>query len=454
MREQCREVNRSKTTSSAFLLSRSEPCGPMPEYGPGPDRGAEWTIQTLSGVFAGVIPPGRLFEEISSRLSAEDRFAVMIIRFDDLHLSSGPEAFVLETAGILDAACRERNGFWGVYNHDMLACFLPGTDSTGCVDIAQMVRHKLSEQRNDTVTAGIAEYPMLEYSREEILKNAQKALEHAEFFGPDSRVVCDSVSLNISGDKYYQAGDVDAAVGEFKKALELDAININVLNSLGVCYGVQEDFDLALQCFEGAMELDPGEIMAVYNAGYVHLWKGNYDRALDLFLQAADIDENLFEAAFQAGRICMETGRSEQAKKYLEKAVKLNDSSSAAFRYLGDCYAETDRDGDASTAYKTALKIRPDDAEALSALGLLYEIQGRNADIALMFCRRAVEMSPENGISRHRLGRLYYNRGMNEEALTEFEAARACGHQESGEYVELIQEDKGSRLKLQGTSMD
>lgn len=442
-----REIHRSKTSSSAFLLSRSEPCGPMPGYGPGSNDSASWITDTLAGSFPEVIPPESLVERALSVLGDAKRFAAMVIRLDELDISADPESAVLEAAVILDASCREHAGLWGVFDRDMLACVLPETEAEVCMDIAGSVSGKLSEQRNDTVTAGIARYPELEYSRRQVIENAQKALEHAEFFGPDSRVIFDPVSLNISGDKYYQAGHIEAAVKEFEMALALDPENVNVLNSLGVCRGVREDYDSALECFEMAIQIDPAEVMAVYNAGYVHLCKKNYDKALELFLNAGRIDETLFEAAFQAGRIYMETNRPEQAKKYLEKAVKLNREAGAAFRFLADCYALLDRDMDASAAYKTALKLRPDDAEALSALGFLYEIRERNAEIALMFCSRAAEMNPENGIFRHRLGRIYYNRGMYEQALAEFEAALSVGHAESQEYAELIRsigEKKGN----------
>ncbi|MFW5874736.1 MAG: tetratricopeptide repeat protein, partial [bacterium] len=403
----------------------------------GSNYSASWITDTLAATFPEVIPPESFIEKALSVLKKAKYFAAMVIRFDELDISADPESAVLEAAGILDAACRKHAGLWGIFDRDMLACVLPGTETAVSMDIAGSISGKLSEQKNDTVTAGIARYPELDFSRKEIIENAQKALEHAEFFGPDSRVIFDSVSLNISGDKYYQAGHIEAAVKEFKFALSLDPENVNVLNSLGVCRGVCEDYDSALECFEKAMQIGPEEVMAIYNAGYAHFCKKNYDKALELFLNAGRIDETLFEAAFQAGRIYMETNRPEQAKKYLEKAVQLNRESGAAFRFLADCYSLLDRDSDAVAAYKTALKLRPDDAEAVSALGFLYEIRKRNAEIALMFCSRAAEMNPENGIFRHRLGRIYYNRGMYEQALAEFEAALSAGHAESQEYAEL-----------------
>lgn len=448
MDQQFRKIHRSKTTSNAFLLSRSEPCGPRPDYGPDTDQSSQWMINTLSGTFPGIIFPQRLEEEVQSRLGESEGFAAMILQFDDPELSGDPETAVLETAEELERACKDRAGFWGVYGEASLACFLPGDDTSACLEVFGMISEKLSQQGNDTVTAGMACYPQLDFTREQTLVNARKALEHAEFFGPGSSVVFDSVSLNISGDKYYQAGDLDGAEAEFKKALALDPANVNVLNSLGVCYGVRGKFDSALECFNQAFDHDASEAMAVYNAGYVYLCRQNYDQALELFLKAERLDGSLFEAAFQAGRIMAETRRHEEARKHLEKAVKLNPESGAAFRYLGDCYAALDRDADASAAYKTALKLRPDNTDALSALGFLYEVQGRNADIALMFCRRAVEICPENGLFRHRLGRLFYNRAMYEEARAEFEAAKACGHQESEEYAEMLRTDNGKKENI------
>ncbi|MBS3755520.1 MAG: tetratricopeptide repeat protein [Desulfobacterales bacterium] len=438
MSDQSGGIKRSQTSSSAFLLSRSDISEPVADYGTQPDAAAAWTIETLTRIFPDVIGPGRILEAGLEGVADADRFAVMAVRIDDFHLAAEPEFLIQDVAGVVDEICQDQGGTWGIVDADVLACFLPEIQGEACLEIADAVREKLAQSRNDTVTIGIAGYPVLDYDRQSILKNAQKAVLHAEFFGPDSRVVFDAVSLNISGDKYYQAGDIDGAVAEFKKALELDAENVNVLNSLGVCYGVREEYDAALECFLEAARLDPEEVMPVYNAGYACMCKGDYERALEFFHKAETLDKNVFEVAFQAGRVYLETGRHIQAKKYLEAAVALNSGSAAAHRYLGDCYMEIDRDADAAAAYKNVLKIRPEDAEALSALGYLYEMQSRNADIALLFCQQAVEMAPDNALFRHRLGRLYYNRNRYDEALEEFEAARGLGDTASDEYIAMI----------------
>jgi tetratricopeptide (TPR) repeat protein len=79
-------------------------------------------------------------------------------------------------------------------------------------------------------------------------------------------------------------------------------------------------------------------------------------------------------------------------------------------------------------AYKRALKFNPGDAASLSALGCLFDEQGENPEIAVMFCRESVGLSPENGLFRHRLGQLYLKQNQLDEALKEFSEANKLGY--------------------------
>jgi tetratricopeptide (TPR) repeat protein len=167
-------------------------------------------------------------------------------------------------------------------------------------------------------------------------------------------------------------------------------------------------------------------MMAIYNMGLVNKLMENREKALDLFLKACKISQDIFDVMFQTGRL------------YLENAIDLKPDSGAALRFLGDCYADIDMTKDAIDAYKKAIKNNPHDATSLSNMGYLFEITGENPDIALMFCEQSVDISPEDGLFRHRLGRLYFKQNRHQEALKEFERARDLGH-DSSEFIEKIQ---------------
>jgi tetratricopeptide (TPR) repeat protein len=96
-----------------------------------------------------------------------------------------------------------------------------------------------------------------------------------------------------------------------------------------------------------------------------------------------------------------------------------------------------DRTDAAIAAYKKALKQNPGDAAALSALGCLFDQQDENPEIAIMFCQESVGLSPDNGLFRLRLGRLYLKQNQFDEALKEFKMAVSLG-QDATEFIEKI----------------
>ncbi|MBW1840550.1 MAG: hypothetical protein JRI75_01985 [Deltaproteobacteria bacterium] len=218
----------------------------------------------------------------------------------------------------------------------------------------------------------------------------------------------------------------------------LDPSNINVRNSLGVCYGILADYDKAKEEFDTVAWLDLEEIMPVYNLGLINMLDGNKEKALEFFLRANSLDEDVFEVAFQIGRLYLETGKPEIGKPFLEKATLLKPDSGVAFRHLGECFTVMDMTNEAISAYKNSVRHNPNDADALSALGHLFELQDENPEIAIMFCKQSVEISPENGLFRHRLGRLYLKGNRLDDALREFKTANHLGF-DATQYIKEVE---------------
>ena len=142
---------------------------------------------------------------------------------------------------------------------------------------------------------------------------------------------------------------------------------------------------------------------------------------------------------FHIGKLYYELGNLAKSKPYLERAAKLSPDSGTVFRYLGDCYTEESKPEAAIDAYKKAIKKNPHDAAAMSALGYSLDALGENPEIALMFCRESVAISPENPLFRYRLGRLYSTRSQFDEALNEFNIAKQLGY-DAGNEIQQIED--------------
>ena len=339
-----------------------------------------------------------------------------------------PTRSTADPVPILATHIRAHKGVWARIGRDRFACaFAERTAVDGQV-LAEDLLRAFDQTGNLKITIGLAAYPTINTSRRQIVENAEKALDHSAFFGPGTITRFDAVSLNISGDRRYQAGDINGAIDEFKKGLLIDPTNANLHNSLGVCYGVLKDYDNALNAFENANWLTPEEVMAIYNKGYILLLKGLRDQALACLLEANDREPDVFEVVFHIGQIYMEMDRPGSARAYLEAATRANNRSGAAFKSLGACLDKLGLTKEAIQAYKSAVKVNPDDAQSLSMLGRLYTERGESLDVAVVLCQQSVRLVPENGLYHHHLGLVYLNQGKLEEALSAFESAVALGH--------------------------
>jgi len=390
---------------------------------------------------------GNIFEEVFAEMPAgekvrdlfesyaekSDRFAVLVNRIDGFDklldgIGEGTASGIaVSLAGVIDSLRKTHPMEWGRIDDDHFACFCPDIDEGAALELARKIQDGLTPSGKQTVSIGIAVYPFWPFEKAAILANAQKALDHAAFFGPGTITTFDAVSLNISADKLYQYGDIDGAIEEFKKALAVDPENVNVLNSLGVCYGVQGKLDLAIEAFEGAIHLEPKDVMATFNLGLAHLRQGDQEKALGLFLEAHGLDGDNPEVCCQIGMCYRDRGRAEAALEYLEKAAQNTRKGAHIFRVLADCYLEGEMLHEATKAYEKAVKANPADAKSLSALGHLYGVLGENIEIAIVLAKESTAIEPNNGRYRYRLGKLYLQNHDHKKAAEELKMAVQMG---------------------------
>ena len=392
------------------------------------------SIEAVRQSFPQIHCNDELLQHAMERVQSVSCFGALIIRMDgipsDEKSGEGDDdpPRILDVCRMVDALCKMENGTWGPVAADSLACFFPGKNDADTLQLAKDIQERIHGLANGSVSIGVASYPTGDYKKEDVFDNSRKALTHASFFGANSAVLFDAVSLNISGDELYKKGDVAGAIQELKTALKLDPENVNVLNSLGVCYGVEGDLEKALKAFEDAIKIDPQEVMALYNAGYVHGMLQQTEEALRCYQKAEATGEDIFEVLFQIGKLYLEQGALESAKTYLEKAICLQPDAWVAYLNLGECCEALNMPDEAVAHYETTVKKNPTDACALSALGFLYDEKAENPEISTLFCEKAVELSPENGLFQFRLGKIYFRQDQPEKALSAFNKAMDLGY--------------------------
>ena len=389
--------------------------------------------KAIQSIYPGLLMGQAFVDHALEQLAPATFFAGLVFQIDgDVATDSqkpkiDPADAHKRAAKLFNHFCKKHDGIWGLLNQGLFGAFFDQKNGDRCLQLAQQFQQTFKNKTELTVSAGIAEFPTLNYQPADVLTNALKALDHAAFLGPNSTVIFDAVSLNISGDQLFDKGDLKGSIEEFQQALKMDPENVNVHNSLGVCYGLLGEYEKAESEFNSAVKLDHNEVMAWYNRGFTHMLNGNRPKALEFFLKANAINQDVFEVTFQTGRLLMDMKQPESGKKFLKRAAALEPTSGAVYRYLGECYAEIGDVDAAIAAYKKAIKYNPSDAASLSAMGCLFAEQEESPDIALMFCQESVQLAPQNGLYRSRLGQLYLKLNRFDDALKEFKKAEIMG---------------------------
>jgi tetratricopeptide (TPR) repeat protein len=318
-------------------------------------------------------------------------------------------------------------GISGPYGRDGFILFFPGMNQPEARMRIDGFMDQIKGEINLSLSFAMADYPRSSFHKAEILDNALKALDHLSFLGPGSIVTFDAVSLNISGDKLYNLGDLKGAIGEYEKARSLDSNNINVLNSLGVCYALGGQLDRAIEIFLRILGLCPDDFMASFNLGFAYLRLGLWEKAVSLWEDLARRSDPPFDLAYHLGRLYRDRGDYAQAFSWFKKAEEASHKKGFIYRLLGECQESLGKRREAMGYFKKALKMNPQDALSLSHLGALYLQQGESLQVALSLCQQAARLEPAKGIFWVNLGKAFLLNQAPEKAVEALHQAMSLG---------------------------
>jgi len=308
--------------------------------------------------------------------------------------------------------------------------FLDSADGKAAKRFAEQFRAGMRKHPGASFSMGIACYPCLGFRKGDTPLNCQKALLHARFYGPDSMAELDGVTLNISGDAYYNEGDIRGAVKEYRRGLTLAPESVNLLNSLGVAFTQLNRSREAERCFAKALEVEPENFMALFNLGFLLYGQGREEEALGYLERALAVNGYHFDLLLQLGRIYCAGGRDREAVELLHRALedpatqeRRNGDLAAAHRLLGQALSACGKAKEAVTELEKALALNPRDGAAMGLLGELYLLAGESPELALSLCLQAVDIAGERSESWLRLGSVLARTGKDREAVRAFQEA-------------------------------
>jgi diguanylate cyclase (GGDEF)-like protein len=364
-------------------------------------------------------------------------FSLILMRFDNHHFPGQTDK-----KGLLDqenhilqdliVPLLPEQTITGLYSTSACIYYLPGISSDEAFQIFKQVAEQVAETKHLHFCIGIASYPYLHFSKAEVLHNCRKALEHALMLGSQQVAVFDSVSLNISADRYFAHGDLLTALEEYQNALLADEKNIIARNSLGICYARMGDLIQAKNQFKKIIDMNPKEIMALYNYGYACLKLEDYLEAKETFETCLKLQPEHIFSLLRLGLLAEKEGNYERAREYYLQAKNVPDGEKSCYRYLANLALKEENEEEARHYLHQALLANPNDASAMHLLAKLYLTQDEDPEIAETLARKSANICPQLTEYWELLQKALQIQGKDSQALSVY--ARANGSKTSADY--------------------
>ena len=199
-------------------------------------------------------------------------------------------------------------------------------------------------------------------------------------------------------------GQIDEALKDYSRAIELSPNNAAAYNNRGVAYRKKGKLDLAVKDYNKAIKLNPDDANAYSNRGNVYREKGEFNRAIDDTNAAIKLNPNCTEAYNNRGAAYGAKGDFDHAIKDCSKAIGLNPNCTEAYSNRSNAYLKKGQVDRAIDDCNTALQIDPDYVEAYVNRGIAYFQKGE--------IERAIEDYTTTTGFNPKLAEAYFNRGI------------------------------------------
>ena len=236
-----------------------------------------------------------------------------------------------------------------------------------------------------------------------------------------------SLSHYIAGIYYEGLGDLEGAVGEYRKALATDPGSSLLHLNLASVFVQKNNPAQATKELKRSIELDPQAVQPHAFLALVYASQNKADLATGEYLLALEnarkSEPGNIDIYKDLGAIYLQQKKLIQAEGIFKLILNLAPADPEAHFYLGSIYYDLKDYPAVEKELKNAIKLKPDFHEALNFLGYFYLEQNKNIDQAGAMIKQALTLDPENGAYIDSLGWFYFKKGNFKEALGYLEKA-------------------------------
>lgn len=250
-------------------------------------------------------------------------------------------------------------------------------------------------------------------------KDALPALYKCVELTPD-----DPEAYSSLGNALQSAGDFDAAIVNYLRALDIKPDFVEALSNMGGALQAQDLYGQASDCYQRALQIRPDYTIAHFNLGNSLKAMERYGEAAASYRAALALAPEDAEIHCNLGNTYHALEQYDDALAAYDNALLRNPAYVMAHGNRGAALYKLERYDEALLAYRQALQLAPYDAEAHCGLGQTLEAL-KDVEAALASYRSAITWRPKMAAGHTNMGRTLLRQGDADAAVLSYRKALA-----------------------------
>ncbi len=239
----------------------------------------------------------------------------------------------------------------------------------------------------------------------DMLLAAHLAVQHTEASPtqPETQPAAYEAYIRGKGflEEYEKSENIDSAIVEFKKAIDIDPNYALAYAALGNAYAMElqqssrgkEWVTRASQSCDKSLSLNPELVEGHICLANIFNATGKYEKAIEQFNKAVQADPNNEEALRGLAQAHTNAGNFEAAERAYKEAISVRANYWGTYSKIGAFYYGQSRYSDAAEMFRKAIQLAPDNYQEYFNLSAAYTFEGRYSD-GINASKRSLELRP------------------------------------------------------------
>jgi putative PEP-CTERM system TPR-repeat lipoprotein len=222
----------------------------------------------------------------------------------------------------------------------------------------------------------------------------------------------------ILGLTHYYRNEVEQAINQFQKALDLQPAFTRARAHLALLFLNKKRVDEAIQEAKKVLTQDDENALAHNIVGSAYLLKGNYAEGLAELNKALELDPSLADVHIKKGLVAMKRGKSQEAETELAAAARLKPEARDTRHILALYYLNHNEPVKAIEALKKGMQGGPSDAVSYYLTAEAY-LRQNDVKEAMTYFMKAKEVDPKYDLAYLKLASIYVMQDKQEQGIEE-----------------------------------